>query len=186
VGRASGRISVLVMAGGLGRRFGGPGKVFADICGEAMVERILRVASALGEVYIAISPHTREPASSLCTRYRCIETRGEGYPWDLWEAASKLEKPVLVLPADMPFLTAETLRSFVERALEAEEDVVTLRVCSGGGCEPVGVSLIRGDGGSWVNVDYSYSYEFLDVDTQEDLARARELCGRTVGGQGPG
>ncbi|MDT7889207.1 MAG: NTP transferase domain-containing protein [Desulfurococcales archaeon] len=170
------RISILIMAGGLGKRFGDPGKIFTRVCGEPVIERVLRVVSLFGEIYIAVSPYTKSYSQDLCKRYKCIETPGSGYPWDLSIALSKLEKPVLVLPADLPFITHDSIESFLSRALEIREPVVTLRVCRDDFCDPIGVSLIRGKGGSWANIDYNYSEEFIDIDTKEDLQRAEELC----------
>jgi len=42
-----------VMAGGLGRRFGGAGKIFTEVCGKRLIERVLEAVSKLGEIYIA-------------------------------------------------------------------------------------------------------------------------------------
>ncbi|MEM4970081.1 MAG: NTP transferase domain-containing protein [Sulfolobales archaeon] len=178
--RRRNRVSILVMAGGLSRRFGGPGKVFIDVCGKRLIDRVLEAVSGLGDVYIAVSPHTKAYSEDLCRIYRCIETSGKGYPWDLSEALSKLDKPVLVLPADLPFITPDAIESFLSRAFEAGEPVVTLRICREGSCEPIGISLITGDGTSWANIDYQYSEIFMDIDTPEDLARAEEICGSTV------
>ncbi len=186
VERRINRISILVMAGGMGRRFGGASKVFIEVCGKRLIERVLEAASGLGEVYIAVSPHTKAYSEDLCRMHRCVETSGRGYPWDLSEALSKLEKPVLVLPADLPFITSDTIESFLLKAFEVGEPVVTLRVCREGSCEPIGISLITGDGSSWANIDYQYSEVFIDIDTVEDLVRAEEICGSTAARQGLG
>jgi len=178
--RQGNRISILVMAGGLGRRFGGAGKIFTEVCGKRLIERVLEAVSKLGEIYIAVSPHTKAYSEDLCRIYRCIETRGKGYPWDLSEALSKLEKPVLVLPADLPFITSDAIESFLSKAFEVGKPVVTLRVCREGSCKPIGISLIAGDGSSWANIDYQYSEVFMDIDTVEDLIRAGEICGSTA------
>jgi len=127
-----------------------------------------------------VCPHTKAYSEDLCRIYRCIETRGKGYPWDLSEALSKLEKPVLVLPADLPFITSDAIESFLSKAFEVGKPVVTLRVCREGSCKPIGISVIAGDGSSWANIDYQYSEVFMDIDTVEDLIRAGEICGSTA------
>lgn len=175
-------LAVVIMAGGMGRRFGGPWKPFAMLCGSRIVERIARLASAFGRVYIAITPATRIYAGELCREYRCIETRGAGYPEDLLEALRIIGTPALILPSDMPFISSRRLSDFIERALASGYPVATMRSCRDDACEPLGVSLMREPGGSWVDIDYQYDIDLMDIDTREDLEEARRICESMVEG----
>lgn len=173
---------VIIMAGGMGRRFGGPWKPFVEICGSRVVERIARLARIFGRVYIAITPATRIYAGELCREFRCIETRGAGYPEDLSEALRIAGTPALILPSDMPFISSRRLSDFIEKALSSGYPVATMRSCRDSVCEPLGVSLMMEPGGSWINIDYQHDTDLMDIDTREDLEEARRKCGSMVEG----
>jgi len=175
-------LAVIIMAGGMGRRFGGPWKPFIELCGSRVVERIARLAKAFGRLYIAITPATRIYAGELCREYRCVETRGAGYPEDLLEALRIAGIPALILPSDMPFINSRRIMDFIEKALASGYPVATMRSCRGRACEPLGVSLIIEPRGSWVNIDYQYDIDLMDIDTREDLEEARRICGSMVEG----
>lgn len=174
-------LTVLIMAGGRGERLGGVIKPLTEICGRPMIQRMLDVAKALGNVYLALSKYTIA-LMSLCNTYRCILTEGRGYPEDLAEALRDLKKPVLILPTDTPFISVDLLKIFVEKALSIDANIVTLRRCRNSVCEPFGISLFKHDGDDWANVDIPYSYEVMDIDTIEDLRRAEDLCVSMEGG----
>ncbi len=177
-----GGFRIIIMAGGVGSRFGGPHKLVAEVCGERLIERVVRIASSIGEPIVVVSPHTKKYLEGICARHRCIETRGAGYPEDLYEALSKVGRPVLILPGDMPFISADILVDFVRRALKATEPIATMRVCRNNVCEAIGVSFAKATGWGWVDIDYIYSPELMDIDTLEDLLRAEEICGSMVEG----
>lgn len=175
------RFRIIIMAGGMGSRFGGPHKLVAEVCGERLIERVVRIATIIGEPIVVVSPHTKGYLEGICAKHRCIETKGAGYSEDLSEALSTLGRPVLVLPGDLPFISVDILLDFVRKALKAPEPIATLRVCRDGSCEAIGVSFAKATGWGWVNIDYSYSPELMDIDTLEDLLRAEEICGSMAG-----
>lgn len=174
------KLRVIIMAGGAGSRFGGPHKLVVKVCGERVIDRIISAALAVGEPIIALSPRTRGYVAEICGRYKCIETSGASYPEDLLEAISIVGRPALVIPGDMPFISPEALLDFLKKAFRYSEPIVTMRICKDDVCEAIGVSLVKDDGWGWVNIDYSYSHELMDIDTQEDLLRAEKACGSMV------
>ncbi len=177
------RLKAIIMAGGSGTRFGGPHKLVARICGERIIDRVIRVASEIGDPVIAMSPRTRGLLAEICGKYRCVETSGAGYPEDLFEALSIVGRPAVILPGDLPFISLNTLLGFIERGLNYPEPIVTMRICRDNACEAIGVSLAKDHGWGWANIDYIYSHELVDIDTQEDLLWAEEICGSMVGGK---
>lgn len=171
------RIRAVIMAGGRGSRFGGPHKPLARVCGRPMILWIASAAARLGEVVIATSPRTSGLLERICRLYRCVETSGRGYAEDLAEVLEKIPPPVLILPADMPFITAKTLEEFAHRALAEQAQLVTLRRCLGSLCEPAGISLFKGPPPSpaaewqWANIDIPFTHELLDIDTPNSVAQ---------------
>lgn len=174
------KLKVIIMAGGAGSRYGGPHKLVARICGDRVIDRVIRISLAIGDPVIVLSSYTRGYLTEICGKYRCIETGGAGYPQDLLEALSIVGRPAVILPGDLPFISLDTLLDFIERAFSYSEPIVTMRACRDDVCEAVGVSLAKDHGWGWANIDYIYTHELVDIDTQEDLLRAEEICGSTV------
>ena len=120
------RMAGLVMAGGRGRRMSGSGgpreKLLIERAGTpavlGVVDAMLRSGS-VSSVHAATSPHA--PAAAAALRRAgvgIVPTAGAGYSADLAEAVSALARaghvgPALVVPGDMPLLTAAALRSMV-------------------------------------------------------------------------
>jgi len=131
-------------------------------------------------VVVATSPRTTQsllthvPTLINDPHIHVIETSGDGYVNDLRVVTSSLRKPLLVLPADVPLITADYLRLFLNAAKEfPNADVVTLVV---EGVEPVGISLFRSEGGDWASVTVRDDGRLMNVNTWENLRRAEALC----------
>jgi len=180
-------IKALVMAGGSGSRLHMPGaeKPLLKVCGESMIERVVDAVNPLvGEVYVAISKNTLKTAEWVMERgYRLVRTEGMGYPEDLRKALTGLSPPILILPADLPFINTETLISFLKEALTKEADIVTLivsRDCFPEGMRknpsPIGISVINGRGSGFENIIMCRYPEFLDIDTRVDFLEALKIC----------
>jgi adenosylcobinamide-phosphate guanylyltransferase len=110
-----------IMSGGRGSRMKtGEEKSLVKIAGKSLAERVLDALRGSGrfERVVAVTspnaPKTREFFRSL--RVEVIETPGKGYPHDLSVllAAFELEK-VLVVPADLPLLTAKIVAEMIGR-----------------------------------------------------------------------
>lgn len=174
-------MDVVIMAGGRGSRLGGAKKPLLVVCGRRLVDVAIDVAKAVGEkVYLCSRDEYIEHLSGL-SDVVAVRCPGLGYVEDLSHILRIVSPPVLVLPSDMPFLTRRAVESFVKKALGLSVDVVTLTVCKDSICRETGISLFKGVEGSWANIYVSYSPEYLDIDTPEDLRRAEELCASMEG-----
>lgn len=177
-------IDVVIMAGGRGSRLGGVKKQFMRVCGRKLVEVALEAARTIGgrKIYLCVTEEDlallRDVAGPPIEVVACP---GAGYVEDLNCALSHAEYPVLVLPADIPFLTAEAVGAFLEAAQRIPADVVTLMVCREGSCSETGISFFRSRSGRWANVYFEDSVELRDIDTPDDLSWAERLCGSTEG-----
>lgn len=169
----------LVMAGGLGRRFGGSHKPLARVCGKPMIVWVVEKACTVcSHVVVAVASHTRRICSLLrgFPRVECVETSGVDYVVDLSLALSMLPKPVLVLPSDVPLLPVEALREFVEYGLRSDADIVELVVEERGSRELIGVSIFHRESGREEQIVYPWSPALKDIDTVEELEHAESLC----------
>ena len=161
---------------------GGLVKPLLRVCGRLVIERVLETCNAVaGACIVAVSPYTLGRLAGYCRpATACVELGGEGYPRDLAAVASLVRsRPLLVLPADTPFITPAVIELFAREALELSAAVVTLEVEGRG---PLGVSMLKGyEWEPWASVRLKPRLELLDVDTWEDYHRAEGLCSRVPG-----
>ncbi len=169
----------VVMAGGRASRLGFVNKPMLKICGEPMIERILRVCDRLCTITIVVvSSYTASrDLAEVVNRHALAEqlySAGCGYVEDLATILRIVRKPALVLPSDVPFVTVESLEFFIDIALKQGKNVVTMCVeC----LEPLGISVFtEGDGGEWCCVCVPRSREFLNINTPRDVRDAEEYC----------
>ena len=121
------------MAGGRGARMaksGGPReKLLINYRGRPVVLGVLdalRGSGSVSEAYAATSPHA--PAAAAALRRAgagIVETAGAGYSADLAAAVSELARrgragPALVVPGDMPRLTAAAVRMLASEYAASE------------------------------------------------------------------
>ena len=179
-------LRIIIMAGGRATRMNGVEKALLKLRGKPLIEYVLDVAGELGgELYIAPSRHT-----PLTKRWciekgiSMIETMGDGYSRDLGCIASKMDRPILFLPVDTPFLTAELLNEFLAEAWRRRESLITLiadrsnfprEIRRTPLRSPVGVSLLKGDDWTWGNVVMDEFPELLDIDTWPELRFSEAL-----------
>lgn len=104
-----------MMSGGLGSRMGGGEKPMTMVGGKSLAERVadaLKGSNSFSRIVAAVSPNTpltKQLLSSL--GFEVIDTSGTGYSHDLSLLLSVLApEKVLIVPADLPLLTAETVR----------------------------------------------------------------------------
>lgn len=170
-----------IMAGGEARRMGGALKPLINVCGAPMIQWVINAALKVSRhVVIVTSPRTTQPLLTHIPtlindpHIHVIEASGDGYVNDLRVVTASLRKPLLVLPADTPLITADHLRSFLNVAKGAPDaNVITLTV---EGVGPVGISLFRSEGGDWASVTVRDDGRLMNVNTWEDLRRAESLC----------
>lgn len=183
-----GQISCVIMASGLGKRFGG-NKLMADFCGEPL---ILRAIAATDGIFAKRVVVTRHPDVAELCRQRGIACilhqlphRSDTVRLGL-EAVGETEACVFC-PGDQPLLRRETLISL---ALAAGNHPTDIWRVSFGGTPGAPVlfpawafaelsSLPEGKGGGFLTKKYpervfavsaQNALELMDVDTPEDLA----------------
>ncbi|MCD6511625.1 MAG: NTP transferase domain-containing protein [Thaumarchaeota archaeon] len=181
-------LRIVIMAGGRGERMNRVEKALLKLRERPLIEYVVDVARRLGgELYVAPSRHTPLTERWCLEKHiPVIRTEGEGYSKDLMYIASKLDRPILFLPADTPFITPELLARFLEEAMKAREDLVTLVVDRSNFPEelrrgpirsPVGVSLLKGDGWGWRDVVMRDFPELLDIDGWLEFRLGEALLG---------
>ena len=179
-------LRIVVMAGGRASRMNGVEKALLRLRGKPLIEYVLDAAGELGgELYIAPSKHTPLTKRWCIERgVRIIETIGEGYSRDLRYVASRVDRPILLLPVDTPFLTAELLNKFLTEAWRRRESLITLIADRSSFPKelqrsplkaPVGISLLKGEDWSWSDVVMDRFPELLDIDTWPELRFSEAL-----------
>lgn len=165
----------VVMAGGRGSRLGGAEKAMLDICGSPLIERVIKPLSN-HKIIIAVSPNAPNTIR-WCMRHELdtVMTSGDDYSLDLGVLMRIIRKPFLVMPVDLPFIYEAVLK-FEERAMHLDASIITLLVHRNGGEEPIGISLIKGEGTDWINIVMDESIELMDIDYPSDLKRAINKC----------
>jgi len=174
------------MAGGRSSRLNYIEKPMLMICSKPMIGRVFDIACRITDkVLVAVSPYTiRTKKWCLKNNIELIETTGKDYVHDLQLLLNMFKRPVLVLPADMPFITDKILLDFLNRTEKISADVITLLVDRSKfpnelralTKEPVGISLFKGAGYKWSSIVMSEFPELLDIDTISELQYARRLC----------
>lgn len=176
------------MAGGKAERLGNIEKPILKICGKPIIKHIIDEAIKITDkIYVASSPNT--PSTTrwcLMNNVNTILTPGENYPLDLRFILKKFKKPILFLPADIPFITGDILHEFLDKALEYDESIITLiasRNCfpnelSGSKPSPLGISLFNHDEMDSIDITMCKFPELLDIDTYNDLKYALEYMRR--------
>lgn len=182
-----GNIGCVIMASGLGRRFGG-NKLMADFHGRPMISRILDATEGIFAQCVVVT-RSREVAE-LC-RKRGIQTVLHSLPHRSdtvrlgLEAMPGIER-CMFAPADQPLLRKETVLALVLGSA-ADTDSIWRTVCADTPGSPVIfpkwtfpelLSLPEGKGGGFVikkhpdclrTVTVRDMYELKDVDLPEDL-----------------
>ena len=193
-------LGCVVMASGLGRRFGG-NKLMADFCGAPLIANALALA-ALPLLACRIVVTRSEEVEALCNAQGVPVLRhAQPYRSDtvrLGLAALLGKEPALrgclFLPGDQPLLTQQSVEAL---ALAAAPDAI-VRLCAADGTpgSPVlfgadyfsellhlpdgrgGNAVVRAHPGSVRLVSARNDAELRDVDTREDLNQLRQLTNR--------
>jgi molybdenum cofactor guanylyltransferase len=124
------RITVVILAGGESRRFGGD-KLRAPIEGTPVLGRVVERVAPLAErlaVTVASEPRARELRALLPASAEILLDRPQ--PWGPGPGgaiAAALERipsgPVLIVPGDIPWIETPALAEFLNRANATENDV---------------------------------------------------------------
>jgi len=122
------------MCGGRGTRMKSrTEKPMTELAGRRFVERValaLREAGRFERIVAVVSPSTPETKKFLqSTGVETMDTPGAGYPQDLAILLEKLAPArVLVVPADVPLLTAKTVNEIVDRLAEVNAPAASIAV----------------------------------------------------------
>ncbi len=186
-------LRAIIMAGGRGSRAGHIEKPLLKICGKPIIQRVIETVRAVGcDVYVSASLSCLETVKwCIMNRIKLILTKGFDYIHDLNYIVKLLGTPLLVLPADMPFLTPSLLDEFIDRAMKAEADVVTLSIPTheflkyqdpdslafrDSPTQPSGITLFKSAGGMWTEIVMSSFPELLNLNTYREILRAEYIC----------
>lgn len=182
-------IGCVIMASGLGRRFGG-NKLMADFGGEPMIAQILRATDGLFEKQIVVT--RSEEAAAYC-RSMGIDVLLHELPLRsdtvrLGLSAMRDTDGCLFTPADQPLLTLETVSALI-RCFYEDSASIWRPACDGEPGSPVLfpqwaydelLTLPQGKGGGYVaarhpdrvrTLPIRNPHELMDADTPEELAR---------------
>lgn len=190
--REFGNIGCVIMASGLGKRFGG-NKLLADFHGRPMIHCILDATEGIFARRVVVTRH--EGVAKLCKDrgvlviFHDLPYRSDTVRLGL-EAMEGMER-CLFAPADQPLLRRETVAALAA-ASQKEPEYIWRPVCQGAPGSPVVFpqwafaqlrTLPEGKGGGFVAKQYPARlrtvavddpYELKDVDTPEDLEKLKE------------
>lgn len=153
----------LILAGGLGSRYGNGEKPLALCAGRPMIDRVATALDDAGLDIVVVAAPCAPFTQNWCRAHDllCICTAGEGYIADLAEAAALLGimGPVLTVAADLPCISADIVERIVtayhEQALPAlsvwvpigdaeSVDAPCIEVIDGCRAVPAGINILEG------------------------------------------
>ena len=179
--RPYGDVGCVIMASGLGRRFGG-NKLLADFCGQPMILRAIAATEGIFSRRVVVTRH-REVAE-LC-RERGVEAvlhkmphRSDTVRLGL-EAVGNVAR-CLFCPADQPLLGAETVAALALVGVNGPDDIWRPAWQGKPGapvlfprwCFPDLLTLPQGKGGGYVAGNHPRQVRFLAVHSPLELADA--------------
>ncbi|MCE4615034.1 MAG: NTP transferase domain-containing protein [Desulfurococcales archaeon] len=177
-------LNVLIMAGGESSRLGGFYKPLMKTCnGRSILDKLVEVGREAtgGNVFVAISmPNTIALGKINADMF--IVTGGRGFCFDLSDALSRVDFPILVIPGDLPLLTARVIREFLSEAMAKPWDVVSLEIpygCNGleGKEGFTGIGLFKKDNfSSYGSIEMCSYPDLLDVDSFSDYKKVLGEC----------
>jgi len=194
------RVAGIVLAGGLSTRLGRP-KQLVELCGKPALQHVLDVArrTRLHPIVVVVNPALVEALGSFDTRGCAVvvnERASEGQSTSLRAGLAALPPEVdaaVFLLGDQPFVDPETIEELLDCFERTGAPIVRPRYADGPG-NPVLIARryfaelaqLTGDVGARpllvahadeiIECDRSARPAPLDLDTPEDVERARRLC----------
>ncbi len=200
------RIGAVLLAAGASQRFGNPGKLLADIGGEALVRRVARTlaGSGLTEI-VAVTGGQHEACRLALADFPVRTIFNAQWPSGMGSsiAAGVAElggdpDGAFIVPGDMPFLSPEMLKALIAAFESAgQTKIVYPTTATGEQRNPVlwpqryfaalaalkGVhgakSLLQAHAGESISVSVD-DWMLADIDTPGDLDAARARLARTT------
>lgn len=194
-------MNVAILAGGMGRRFGGAEKSQIRICGIRIIDMLMKRFSQFDTVIVCRDDEQKR----LFSGYKCIadEFRGYGPLAGIHAALKYFRDYVVVVATDMPFVMIEVLNELYRNTADYNADVLMpywrygkfeplLSVYSPEIINIVEKSLVEGEKKILTpvfNAENVVLYDveclrkfdkelvsFFNINTPEDLKRAEEIC----------
>ncbi|HPL62450.1 MAG TPA: nucleotidyltransferase family protein [Syntrophales bacterium] len=193
-------ISALVLCAGRSRRMGGT-KPLLKLGSETLIERAVGICRAAGvEDILAVLGHDAARVAAVAdrigARWTVNNRYGEGMFTSVQEGAVRLDgtcRAFFLLPVDIPLVRPDTLTGLIKAFAAAGSDAVVCRPVSEGrrghpplissalipeilgGEAPDGMrSILARHEGNSVFVECGDPWILFDIDTPDDLEKARE------------
>lgn len=147
-------VKVLILAAGLGKRMHSElPKALHRVCGHPMLSHVLDAATSVSETFVCVVGHGRQQVmDAFRDRMQFVvqeEQRGTGHAVRMAESLFG-DGDVLVLFADTPLITAETLQKLVVRH-QSEGNAATLITAESEDPGAFG-RIVRGDDGKFLRI----------------------------------
>jgi adenosylcobinamide-phosphate guanylyltransferase len=181
-------VTALVMAGGKGSRM----KSFVEkplliVCGKTILERViqaLRNSMSVNRIIVTVTPRT--PATALMAKQlnvETLETPGNDYVSDMRYAVKQLGlRNVLVVSADIPFITSEIINQAVSRfelcGKPALSVMIPLGVYAKLGIQPHLIMNVRGNrvAPAGINIIDGAKIDLPKLDEEILLSESEEIA----------
>jgi len=194
------RIGLVIMASGLGRRFGG-NKLMENLGDKPLIKWIMDSTEGLFDRRIVVT--RSEDVKALCDSLsiQCIlhalPNRNDTVRLGLSEIKEEIDYCFFV-PGDQPLISKESITKLIMAVSNNEDnnDMIVRTSYGDTACSPMGfhkkyfnelLELPEGKGGNWIAknypekvcaVDVQNEYELWDIDTVADLERVKNVISR--------
>ena len=123
-------MDAIVMAGGMGKRFGKDEKPLTSLLGKPLIHYVLNAllgSQNIERIFVATSPRVKRTTDWICDfekeheKVGIIETEGVGFVHDMVMAVEKAgsKGPVLIMMADLPLVTSGLIDRIIKKYSEA-------------------------------------------------------------------
>lgn len=195
-GKQTKSIGCVIMASGLGKRFGGE-KLSAELFGKPVIQYIVEATEGLFSYRLVVTRSEKIKAwceeRNIPTVFHALPDRNDTIRLGLMQVEEKCGEALrgcVFCPADMPFVSRDSLKKMLSRA-DGKTDGIVRVSYQGSSSAPVLFgkdyfsylkNLPKGKGGSEIVKNYNEKvllveakeeYELWDIDTQEDLIKAK-------------
>lgn len=129
------KLKVIILAAGKGTRMKSEKpKVLFNVAGKPMIDYVVKVAEALNseEIAVVVGSHSENVIKHLegknITFVEQSEQRGTGHAvMCASKIFSKFDGKILILCGDMPLVTYDTLKKFIEKSMESELSFISVK-----------------------------------------------------------
>lgn len=197
-------MDALVMAGGKGTRLKMGEKPMARLFGRPLLDYVISalVESGIGEISVAVTENVPATKSWAASRdLPVVDTPGQGFISDMVCAVRKagIDKPVMVIMADLPLVTPELIDEIVKAYESRQEPALSvhtpLRLHSRLGRRPdslfnyhgqlivpAGVNILSGAEIEHEQEDYHLIIERIELAVNVNTAEDLKLCESIIQG----